>query len=250
MECVLIKPTKIVPIKLGNIDRLSDIGVEGEDNQIAMMFANRRGRKAIDALWSGLHSMTGDIFRTMHDGNWLFTHVQVTDIPELFSKSKPLSEVQPDSLSFPIAHALSARARKTTRFPYAGEWGEQQKIYVYQKARREPWHKEHWIDPGRVITPGDAGSGPMSKYGPRGLRPSGRILAHNHVRRAVNMPHGRNGFRCWYDWPPGSKKKSWHFRFGNRELPDYVICKCGWRPDLGVHYRIRGMGNANYRCDT
>jgi hypothetical protein len=26
--------------------------------------------------------------------------------------------------------------------------------------------------------------------------PDGYVLAHNHVRRAVDMPHGRNGFRC------------------------------------------------------
>jgi hypothetical protein len=72
------------------------------------------------------------------------------------------------------------------------------------------------------------------------------------------MTHGLNGFRCWYDWPPGSGKKSQRFReyderwkvTGPAELPDYVVCKCGWRPDLGVHYRIRGMGTADYRCDS
>ena len=86
-----------------------------------------------------------------------------------------------------------------------------------------------------------------NKYGPKGIRPSGRILAHNHIRRHVYMGHGSNGFRRWYDWPPGSNRKSWHF---DGELPDYVVCQCGWRPDLGTHYRIRGMGTAKYRCDT
>ncbi len=87
------------------------------------------------------------------------------------------------------------------------------------------------------------------KYGPRGLRPSGRILAHNHVRRVVNMPHGVNGFRRWYDWPPGAGKKSKYLAEGG-DGPDYVICKCGWRPDLGVHYRVRGLGTDQYRCDS
>jgi hypothetical protein len=84
------------------------------------------------------------------------------------------------------------------------------------------------------------------KYGPKGIRPSGLIMAHNHVRRFVNSPHGANGFRHWFDWPLGSKKKSRHF---DHELPDYVICNCGWRPDLGVHYRIKGMGSEDYRCE-
>jgi hypothetical protein len=70
------------------------------------------------------------------------------------------------------------------------------------------------------------------KYGPR---PSGRILAHNHVRRSADMPQGLNGFRYWYDKP---------------QRADYVVCKCGWRPDLGTHYRIEGMGSADYRCET
>lgn len=87
-------------------------------------------------------------------------------------------------------------------------------------------------------------------HGPKGIRPSGLIMAHNHVRRNVNSPHGANGFRRWYDWPPGSEKKSRYFgKIGDGRLPNYVICKCGWRPDLGVHYRIKGMGSPNYRCD-
>jgi hypothetical protein len=89
------------------------------------------------------------------------------------------------------------------------------------------------------------------KYGPKGIRPSGRILAHNHVRHYAEMPNGLNGFRFWYDWPPGSRKKSRPFGdIDGGKLPDYIVCKCGWRPDLGVHYRIRGMGSANYRVDT
>lgn len=85
------------------------------------------------------------------------------------------------------------------------------------------------------------------KYGPKGIRPSGLIMAHNQVRRHSTSPHGANGFRRWFDWPPKSKKESRHF---HQALPDYVICKCGWRQDLGVHYRIKGMGPTNYRCEN
>ena len=32
----------------------------------------------------------------------------------------------------------------------------------------------------------------------------GRVLAHNRVRHTVDMPNGRNGFRCWKWWPRAS----------------------------------------------
>ena len=78
----------------------------------------------------------------------------------------------------------------------------------------------------------------------------GKILAHNHVRHTVDMEHGANGFRYWFDWPPGSGKKSLYFaEVDNGKLPNYIVCHCGWRPDLGTHYRIKGIGSPNYRCD-
>ncbi len=151
MECVLIKPTKIVPIKMGDIDRLSDIGVESKQNPIVMIYANERGRKAANKAWPGLLWTTDDIFRLVHDNNWQFAHVAVTEIPEHFSKGKPVSETQPDALSFLVAMVLSVQSRKLRVFHYSGEFGERPKISVYQQARREPWHKELRVDPGRRV---------------------------------------------------------------------------------------------------
>jgi hypothetical protein len=145
-----MKPTKIVPINISDIDRVSDVGVEAKDNPIVMICANRRGRKAIDVLWSGLHWMTDEFFRTMHDDDWLFTHVMVTDIPAQFSKGKPVSETQPDALSFLVALALSAQSRKLRVFHYTGEFGEQPKISVYRGARA-PWLASLKVDPGRRV---------------------------------------------------------------------------------------------------
>ena len=51
-----------------------------------------------------------------------------------------------------------------------------------------------------------------NKYGPKGIRPSGRIMAHNHIRRSAGMPHGVNGFRRWYDWPPRFQQEILAFR--------------------------------------
>jgi hypothetical protein len=146
-----MKPTKIVPIKMADIDRVSDIGVEAKDNPIVMIYANARGRKAANEVWPGLLWTTDDIFRLAHDDSWQFTHVSVTDIPECFSKGKPVSETQPDALSFLVAMVLSAQSRKLRVFHYTGEFGEQPKICVYQQARRSPWHRELRIDPGRRV---------------------------------------------------------------------------------------------------
>jgi hypothetical protein len=54
-----------------------------------------------------------------------------------------------------------------------------------------------------------------------GKIPKDYRLAHNHIAHTVNMPHGLNGFRRF--WIP----PEWN----------WVKCKCGWRPDLGPHYR-------------
>lgn len=52
----------------------------------------------------------------------------------------------------------------------------------------------------------------------------GRVLAHNRVRHTVDMPNGRNGFRCWM-WPQGKVSRN------------FKRCKCGWS---GLqHYRLR-----------
>jgi hypothetical protein len=64
-------------------------------------------------------------------------------------------------------------------------------------------------------------------YNKRGVPrkiPAGRVLAHNRVRHTVDMPNGRNVFRCW-TWPQGKVP-------GN-----FKRCKCGW--SSLPHYRLR-----------
>ena len=63
---------------------------------------------------------------------------------------------------------------------------------------------------------------PKMWYGLSG--PRDWIVVHNRVARTVDMPDGFNGFRFWRS--PYSRKH-------------HVLCKCGWRPDLGKHYRMR-----------
>jgi hypothetical protein len=51
--------------------------------------------------------------------------------------------------------------------------------------------------------------------------PAGKILIHNNVvpARRINT----RGFRIWFASPDSNK---------------YVVCDCGWAPELGPHYRI------------
>ena len=52
-----------------------------------------------------------------------------------------------------------------------------------------------------------------------GEPPVGWILAHNNV-----SPNAVRGFRAF--WVPRDRKK-------------WVVCPCGWQPELGEHYRPR-----------
>ena len=60
------------------------------------------------------------------------------------------------------------------------------------------------------------------------IRPAtpGRVLVHNHVRPAQRS--GTRRFRVW-EIDPSSR---------------YEVCDCGWRPELGAHYRVRRPGAA------
>jgi hypothetical protein len=52
--------------------------------------------------------------------------------------------------------------------------------------------------------------------------PAGQILAHNAVPPAsAQTKQGAKGFRFFAVAPSGL----------------WVVCDCGWRPDLGAHYR-------------
>jgi hypothetical protein len=62
----------------------------------------------------------------------------------------------------------------------------------------------------------------MKKISYANKRPAeGWLLAHNHVRAAVDTRHGQNGFR-WFWVPP--------------DVEGWSVCNCVWRPDLGPHY--------------
>jgi hypothetical protein len=57
--------------------------------------------------------------------------------------------------------------------------------------------------------------------------PPGNILVHSPLR----TPEGSRGFRAWWA-QPGRK---------------FISCDCGWRPDLGEHFRVRVLDAADKR---
>ena len=75
------------------------------------------------------------------------------------------------------------------------------------------------------------------RYGGAGIPrkiPTGRVLAHNHVRHAVDMTQGVNGFR-WWTWEKGKQPR--HF----------LRCDCGW---AGLpHFAHRDHGK-HYKCES
>jgi hypothetical protein len=52
--------------------------------------------------------------------------------------------------------------------------------------------------------------------------PAGQILVHNRVETGPRTAPGTGRFRAWWA-KPGT---------------EFVPCDCGWRPDLGEHYRV------------
>jgi hypothetical protein len=63
-------------------------------------------------------------------------------------------------------------------------------------------------------------------------------LAHNHVMHHANMQHSVNGFRRFWISPQLTRRKR----------NPFVVCPCGWRPDLGVHYAIKSHAK-HWRCE-
>lgn len=64
--------------------------------------------------------------------------------------------------------------------------------------------------------------------------PTGRVLAHNHVRHAVDMPNGYNGFRCW-TWEKGRQPKN------------FLRCECGW---AGLPHFAHREHAKSYKCEN
>jgi hypothetical protein len=56
--------------------------------------------------------------------------------------------------------------------------------------------------------------------------PRGQILVHNRVDHTTRTGQGTRGFRAWWTKPAA----------------EFVSCDCGWRPDLGEHYRVERLG--------
>ena len=99
-----------------------------------------------------------------------------------------------------------ARAKSEGKNRHQDHAGERNR---YDKGREDAWSR---CGPVARIS--------RAKHRPLGGEPHvGWILAHNNV-----SPNALRGFRAF--WVPRDRKK-------------WVVCRCGWQPELGEHYRPR-----------
>jgi hypothetical protein len=56
--------------------------------------------------------------------------------------------------------------------------------------------------------------------------PAGHVLVHNQTSSPALADEPSTHFRAWWAKP----------------ATEFVLCKCGWRPDLGEHYRVHRPG--------
>jgi hypothetical protein len=61
--------------------------------------------------------------------------------------------------------------------------------------------------------------------------PAGYILVHNHIQSVPRTRQSARGFRVWWATPGA----------------EFVLCRCGWRPDLGQHYQVQRLGPVSRR---
>ena len=64
----------------------------------------------------------------------------------------------------------------------------------------------------------------LSRLPKPGEVPVGKVIVHNQVRPSRRLDRG---FRAWLQ------------ALGDE--PPVEICPCGWAPELGPHYRVRGI---------
>jgi hypothetical protein len=88
------------------IDAACDVQVDGKVDQIVMIIANIVGRQAVQSLWPAVEWSTDRVFSTAHSGEWLFTHICVTQFPSDLESEMRLTSATPDQLGFAVALAI------------------------------------------------------------------------------------------------------------------------------------------------
>ncbi len=87
-----------------------DIEVEAKCEDVVMISANSAGRKAVQRLFSDVQWSSDEKFATVHTGDWLFTHVKVTKLPELYHCSAALASTE--AIGFAVAMSLQRLAER------------------------------------------------------------------------------------------------------------------------------------------
>lgn len=90
----------------GDLDRQTDIQVEGKAGQCIMIMANSNGRRTVEYMFPDVEWTTDPLFAQVHSSDWQFTHVRVTKLPPHFEEQVPLAFAAPDAISFAVALSL------------------------------------------------------------------------------------------------------------------------------------------------
>ena len=107
-------------IAFGDLDRQTDIQVEGKAGQCVMIMANSNGRRTVEDLFPDVEWTTGHFFAKVHSSDWQFTHIKVTRLPPHFEASVPLAFASPDSLGLCGSSLTATSLRDGPRRSLAG----------------------------------------------------------------------------------------------------------------------------------
>jgi hypothetical protein len=118
-------------IQIDTITSNCDVQVDAKLEQVVMFFANAKGRKVVEDLWSDVEWTTDDTFAEGHPPDWLFTHIRVTRLPPHLEEQVPLAFASPDALGFAVAIAIHRRHREPERVMFYSGQGADLKVGTF-----------------------------------------------------------------------------------------------------------------------
>jgi len=124
-------------VSLDQVDSMCDIQVEAKVERVVMIYANDRGRRAVEDLWPDVEWSTDDVFSSGHSPDWLFTHIRVTRLPPHLEKTIPLAFASPDALGFAVASSIQRNYDPERVIYYSGQ-GRDIHVNIFDVFRIEP----------------------------------------------------------------------------------------------------------------
>jgi hypothetical protein len=128
--------SRVIQMKLRDVDSKFDIQVEGKFERVVMITANPKGRRVVEDLWPDVQWTTDEKFSKAHSADWQFTHIRVTRVPPHLEAAWPLAFAEPDALGFAVAYALH-RPAWPLRVAYWTGHGHELQINTFGEAAKD-----------------------------------------------------------------------------------------------------------------